>query len=206
MTKRFAWAPQFLPSRSLAMLAGCAAPMSAAAPRSAKGKANLGLCALRAQMALAANDYASAVSLAEQAVESQPAATLGFRGLARQCLFRGGRFASAEAAYSDCAVARAEPAAGHPEAALWSQIAQGKNDEANCASRSLPRACSIRPTTVSRWRLPAVRTKRSQVLEPAARAQGADARVRQNLALAYALSPATGPRRARSPPRTFRAD
>ena len=110
--------------------------------------------------------------------------------------FAGGRFASAEAAYKDSLSLYSEPAAGRPEAGAGRRSRQGKNDEALSPCSKPAATCSIPPTTAWRWRLPAVPADAIPVLEPAARAAGADARVRQNLALAYAL-PATGPRRGR---------
>lgn len=165
------------------ILAGCAAPMSRSAT-AAKGKANLAY-GLRAQMALSAGDYVSAVSLAEQAVEASPR-DASVRGLLGNSYFAAGRFASAEAAYGDSL----SLAPNQPQVILKRvlvQIAQGKNDEANSllqaaqglldpADYGLALALAGRPGEAV------------QVLDVAARAQGADARVRQNLALANALS------------------
>ncbi|NUT00566.1 MAG: tetratricopeptide repeat protein [Sphingomonas sp.] len=165
------------------MLAGCAAPMSRSASVS-KGKANLAY-GLRAQMALSAGDYASAVGLAEQAVEASPQdATV--RGLLANSYFAAGRFASAEAAYGDAL----SLAPNQPQVILKRilvQIAQGKNDEAmsllqaaqnllDPADYGLALALAGRPADAV------------QVLDAAAREPGADARVRQNLALANALA------------------
>ena len=165
------------------ILAGCAAPMSRSAT-AAKGKANLAY-GIRAQMALSSGDYVSAVSLAEQAVEASPR-DASVRGLLGNTYFAAGRFASAEAAYGDSL----ELAPNQPQVILKRvlvQIAQGKNDEANALLQSaqglldpadygLALALAGRPGEAV------------QVLDVAARAQGADARVRQNLALANALS------------------
>ena len=165
------------------ILAGCAAPMSRSAT-AAKGKANLAY-GIRAQMALSAGDYVSAVSLAEQAVEASPR-DASVRGLLGNSYFAAGRFASAEAAYADSLAL----APNQPQVILKRvlvQIAQGKNDQANSLLQSaqglldpadygLALALAGRPGEAV------------QVLDIAARAEGADARVRQNLALANALS------------------
>ena len=66
------------------------------------------------------------------------------------------------------------------------QIAQGKNDEA-AAFLNRYRGLSMPPITGWRWRLPDVPPTPFAVLEAAAREKDADGRVRQNLALAYAL-------------------
>ncbi|HJR82342.1 MAG TPA: tetratricopeptide repeat protein [Sphingomicrobium sp.] len=139
---------------------------------------------IRAQMALQAGDFASAVDLAEKAVEATPGdATV--RGLLGNAYFAAGRFASADAAYADAlALSPAEPQIILKRA--LTQIAQGKNGEAlsllesaryyiDAADYGLAVALAGQPAEAV------------SVLEPAARAQGADARVRQNLALAYAL-------------------
>ena len=165
------------------MIAGCAAPMSRSASVS-KGKAQMAY-ALRAQMALGSGDYASAVTLAEQAAEATPQDS-NIRSLLGNAYFASGRFASAEAAYTDSLVlARAQPQIILKRALV--QIAQGKNDVAisdlyaaqgmiDPADFGLALALAGRPGEAV------------QMLDVAARAQGADSRVRQNLALANALA------------------
>ena len=146
-------------------------------------KANLAY-GIRAQMALQSGDFTSAIDLAEKAVEASPGdATV--RGLLGNAYFAAGRFASADAAYADAlALSPAEPQVVLKRA--LTQIAQGKNGEAlsllesaryyiEAADYGLAVALAGQPAEAV------------SVLEPAARAQGADARVRQNLALAYAL-------------------
>jgi tetratricopeptide (TPR) repeat protein len=141
--------------------------------------------ALRAQMALGSGDYASAVTLAEQAAEATPQDS-NIRSLLGNAYFASGRFASAEAAYTDSLVlARAQPQIILKRALV--QIAQGKNDVAisdlyaaqgmiDPADFGLALALAGRPGEAV------------QMLDVAARAQGADSRVRQNLALANALA------------------
>lgn len=164
-------------------ITGCAMPSFRSASSVKDAKANLAY-ALRAQMALEAGDFTSAIDLAEKAVEASPSdATV--RGLLGNAYFAGGRFASAEAAYADTLAL----SPGQPQVILkraLTQIAQGKNSEAlsllesgryylDAADYGLAVALAGQPAEAV------------SVLEPAARAQGADARVRQNLALAYAL-------------------
>lgn len=165
------------------MIAGCAAPMSRSASVS-KGKAPAAF-ALRAQMALGSGDYASAVTLAEQAAEATPQ-DANVRSLLGNAYFAGGRFASAEAAYNDSlSLAPAQPQIILKRALV--QIALGKNDQAisglqvaqgmiDPADYGLALALAGRPGEAV------------QMLDVAARAQGADSRVRQNLALANALA------------------
>ena len=165
------------------MLAGCASPMSRSASVS-KGKAPAAY-ALRAQMALGSGDYASAVTLAEQAADAKKDDS-NVRSLLGNAYFASGRFASAEAAYSDSlALAPAQPQIILKRALV--QIALGKNDAAisglqaaqgliDPADLGLALALAGRPADAV------------QLLDVAARAQGADSRVRQNLALANALA------------------
>ena len=167
-------------------LSGCAMPSfgKASSANAAQGKANLAY-GLRAQMALEAGDFTSAIDLAEKAAETKPDdATV--RGLLGNAYFAGGRFASAEAAYADAlALSPAQPQVALKRALV--QIAQGKNNE---ALNSLETArYFLEPADYGlAVALAGQPAEAISVLEPAARAQGADSRVRQNLALAYALS------------------
>ncbi|MFL6801547.1 MAG: tetratricopeptide repeat protein, partial [Sphingomicrobium sp.] len=141
--------------------------------------------ATRALAALASNDPATAISFAERAVARTPNdATL--RTLLGSAYFATGRFASAESAFKDSLSLNAN----QPQVALkvaLAEIAQGKNAEAvalldsgramlDPADYGLALALAGRPVDAI------------AVLEPIARADGAEARVRQNLALAYAFS------------------
>jgi len=145
---------------------------------------NIGL-ATRAQAALAQGQLATAVQLAERAVQNTPN-DAGFRALLGNCYFASGRFASAEAAYRDSL----SLIPGQPEVILklsLVQIAQGNRDEAlavlaagapmlDSANYGLALALAGRPSDAV------------AVLNQVAREPGADARVRQNLALAYGLA------------------
>src|SRR5688500_3742747 len=171
----------------VAVVAACSAPGSR--PRSASifgGKivsANIGL-ATRAQAALTSGDAQSAISLAERAVENTPK-DAGFRALLGNCYLAGGRFASAEAAYRDSL----SLIAAQPQVILklvLVQIGQGKNDEARAL---LAEAQSILDPADTGLALALAGDSQNAValLEQAAREVNADARTRQNLALAYAF-------------------
>ena len=145
---------------------------------------NIGL-ATRAQAALAEGQLATAVQLAERAVENTPN-DAGFRMLLGNCYFAAGRFASAEAAYLDSLTLLP----GQPEVIMKMalvQIAQGKKAEAayvlNAARDILDAANYGLALALAGQADDAV-----AVLNQIARQPAADARVRQNLALAYALS------------------
>ena len=166
------------------ILAGCAGPSAQSASAVKGAKANLAY-GLRAQMALESGDVASAVDLAEKAAATSPKdATI--RLLLGNAYFASGRFASAEAAYGDAlTLAPNDPGVVLKRALV--QIAQGKNGEALAqldAARGMIEAADY-GLAVALAGQPA---QAIEVLEPAARAPGADSRIRQNLALAYALS------------------
>ena len=166
------------------VIAGCAAPQHHASSASGQPSGEVGL-ATRALAALAANDPATAVGYAEKAVEATPDEA-SFRALLGSAYFAAGRFASAEAAFKDSLSIDASQPQVTLKVAL-SQIAQGKNAEAiatlesgrgviDPADYGLALALAGRPADAV------------AMLGAAARAEGADSRVRQNLALSYALS------------------
>lgn len=169
-------------------LAACASPgVNGARSSFAAGikvdSANIGL-ATRAQVALEKGDTATAIDFAERAVAASPR-DAGFRGLLANAYFAGGRFASAEAAYKDSlALIQNQPQLILKLALVT--IAQGKTGEAmsqldaardylDPSDYGLALALAGQPAAAV------------GVLEQAARQVGADARVRQNLALAHAL-------------------
>jgi Flp pilus assembly protein TadD len=165
------------------MLAACATPQGSGI-REVKRTGEVGL-ATRAMAALNSNDIPMAIDLAEQAVARTPD-DAGFRALLGNAYFAGGRFASAEAAYKDSLSIYSNQPQVVLKLALV-EIAQGKNveatgvlnfarDEINAADYGLALA------------LAGHKAEAVHVLEAAARQPGADSRVRQNLALAYAFA------------------
>jgi D-alanyl-D-alanine carboxypeptidase len=169
------------------LLTGCATgsnTIRTASYQDGKQEGDVGL-ATRAMAALNAKDVPTAIGLAERAVAKTPD-DAGFRGLLGNAYFAGGRFASAEAAYKDAlTIYESQPQVVLKLALV--EIAQGKTGEAltllegaqaqlDPADYGLAVALAGRPAD-------AVAT-----LATVARAKGADSRVRQNLALAYALS------------------
>ena len=166
------------------VIGGCAAPQRHASSASSLPSGEIGL-ATRALAALAANDPATAVDFAEKAAARTPH-DAGIRALLGTAYLAAGRFYSAETAFKDSLAL--DP--NQPKLVLkvvLAEIAQGKNGEAiaildagrgalDQADYGLALALAGRP-------LDAI-----AALEPIARAEGADPRVRQNLALAYAFS------------------
>ncbi len=141
--------------------------------------------ASKAALALSAKDYPNAILYGERAVARTPD-DAGFRALLGNAYFAGGRFHSAEMAYQDALSIYSE----QPQVVLklaLAQIALGKN------------AAALNTLAVGRFTLSAADYGLAlalagkpgaavDVLQAAARDTGANARVRQNLALAYALS------------------
>ena len=180
---RFGSAISFIALASLT--AGCAAPQSHVGSAGfAKKPEQIGL-ATRALAALNENNIPVAIDYAERAVASTPT-DAGFRALLGSAYFAGGRLKSAEGAYKDSLSINSDQAQVILKLALV-EIGLGKNNEAlsyldagrsvlDPADYGLAVALAGRPADA----IP--------VLESAARAPGADSRVRQNLALALALA------------------
>jgi Flp pilus assembly protein TadD len=167
------------------VLAGCATTQrhsGATTSRQASGEIGL---ATRALAALNAGEHATAIDLAERAVARTPDDP-ALRSLLGNTYFLGGRFASAEAAYKDALAIHSNQPQTVLKLAL-SQIAQGKHSEALLfleAGRNILDAANFGLAVALAGR-PA---EAAAVLEAAARVPGADARIRQNLALAHALT------------------
>ena len=146
--------------------------------------ANAGL-ATRAQAALVAGDSVQAIDFAQRAVEATPNEP-AFRLILGNSYFAGGRFASAEAAYRDSLTLSADQPQVALKLALVS-IAQGKNAQ-GLAFLEAARAV-IDPADYGLGLALAGRPQDAAVvLRHSAEQVGADSRVRQNLALALALS------------------
>lgn len=163
------------------LIAGCATP---ATHFGGKTDADVGL-ATRALAALNSHDIPLAIDLAERSVAKNPN-DAGFRALLGNAYFADGRFASAESAYKDSLTLYSNQPQVVLKLALV-QIALGQIDQAvafldaarpvlDSANYGLALALAGRPADA----IP--------VLEAAARQPGADATVRQNLALAHALA------------------
>ena len=187
MTKPFRFGSAISLVAVASMIAGCAAPQrhaSSASSIGGKAQGEVGL-ATRALAALAANDSVTAIDYAERAVERTPD-DVTLRALLGNAYFVGGRFNSAEAAFKDALSINANQPQVILKLALV-EIAQGRNAEALQlldASRSVLDAADYGLALALAGRASdAVAT-----LEVVARANGADSRVRQNLALAYAFS------------------
>jgi Flp pilus assembly protein TadD len=183
MSKPFRFGPAISAAVLAFLVPGCAAPQKVTGWEG-KPQGDVGL-ATRALAAMNSNNLPQAIDLAERAVQKSPD-DAGFRTLLGNAYFAAGRFRSAESAYKDSLSLYSNQPQVVLKLALV-QIALGKNDDAlnflqaghsviDASDYGLALALAGRPSDA----IP--------VLEAAARETGADARVRQNLALAYALS------------------
>ncbi len=167
-----------------AMLAGCAAPSGNRLRAGNQDTPKVGV-ATRALLALNARDFASAVTFAEQAVEANRN-NADVRALLGTAYFASGRFASAEAALRDALSLNGSDSKVVLKLVLV-QIAQGKKGEAMALLNSARSALETADYGLA-LALGGQSADAIAVLEPAARSVVADARIRQNLALSYALS------------------
>lgn len=155
---------------------------SAEAPRGAAEAAEFHA---KARQAMQEGRLTDAVSYTEQAVERAPR-DVGYRMLLGDLYLKSGRFQSAETSFND--VLLLDP--GNARATLSIALAQTALGRTHAAIMHLDRLSeTAAPGDVGLAYALAGRPEHAvTLLEPAARAPGADARVRQNLALAYALA------------------
>jgi Flp pilus assembly protein TadD len=166
------------------MLGACATPQVKTGFGGKAEDVDVGV-ATRALAALNSNNIPMAIALGERAVAKDPH-DAGFRTLLGNAYFAAGRFWSAEAAYKDSLTIYSNQPQVVLKLALV-ETALGKNDQAvsfleaartvlDPSDYGLALALAGRPADAV------------VVLDAAARLPGADARVRQNLALAHALA------------------
>ena len=173
----------------IGMLAACASPGQQHASRASVfgdkvDSSNIGL-ATKAQAYLEKGDAANAVDYAERAV-ANTSNDAGFRALLGNAYFAAGRFTSAEAAYRDSLTLLPTQSQVALKLVLVT-IAQGKTGE---AMSLLDQARAMLDPADYGLALALAGDPNSAVaaLDAAARQEGADGRVRQNLALAHALA------------------
>ena len=137
-----------------------------------------------AGQALSSGNLAAALEAMEQAVALSPR-DAGYRLLLADIYLKSGRFDSAEATYRD--VLSIDPS--RPRAAIalaLTQVANGRPQEALAQLDSIQGQAPAADLGLA-YALAGSPLRAVEILEPAARAQGATGRVRQNLAMAYAL-------------------
>ena len=183
MTKPFRFGSAVSAVVLASAIAGCAAPKVSYGLGVKSGDDTA--LATRALAALNSNDLPTAIDLAERAVAKTPD-DAGYRALLGNAYFAAGRFQSAEAAFKDSLTIYSNQPHVVLKLALV-QIALGKRDEA-VAFLGSARAV-LDPANYGLALALAGRAEDAiPVLEAAARQPGADARARQNLALAYAFT------------------
>jgi|SRR6476661_1175150 D-alanyl-D-alanine carboxypeptidase len=169
------------------MIAGCATSqsrMASASQVNSKATAEVGL-AMRAIAALNSNDVPAAIDFAERAVAKTPR-DAALRALLGNAYFAAGRFHSAEAAFHDSLTLDANQSQVALKFALV-EIALGKTRQAAAFLES--KRAVLDPSDYGLALALAGHTSEAiAVLDPAARQPGADATIRQNLALAHALA------------------
>jgi len=170
-----------------ATLVGCNPSAKQIGIASASTKAVRGAdgAAAKAEKALKGGDHATAIAQAERAVAASPRDP-AYRMLLGQAYLAGGRFVSAEAAFHDTLTL--DPANGRAALNLaLVQIGLGRPD---IARNTLERTGGLIGDTDRGLALALAGDTAGAIdtLTPVARAEGAGAQVRQNLALAYALA------------------
>lgn len=137
-----------------------------------------------AREALARGDTAAAVAAAEEAVALAPR-DVGYRMMLGDVYMKMGRFQSAEIAYRD--VLALDPGQTRVAVSLaLMQVANGRGADAVAQLDGLEGRASPADLGLA-YALAGSPQRGVDILEPAARGMGASARVRQNLALAYAI-------------------
>jgi len=138
----------------------------------------------RAGRAIADKRLAEAISLLEQAVALSPR-DAGYRLMLADAYMKSGRFQSAEGAYRDVLVIDPERTRAALGLALM-KVANGRQQEAMNELQKLEGVAAPADLGLA-YALAGAPGRAVDLLEPAARSMGATARVRQNLALAYAF-------------------
>jgi Flp pilus assembly protein TadD len=157
---------------------------SASASKAQKGEAAAAAAATRARDAAQKGDTDGAIVSAEQSVALSPR-DVGYRMLLADLYLKAGRFNSAETTFED--VLALDP--GNVRAGLSIALVRVALGRQGAAIAQLDEMGSAPPADLGlAYALAGEHRRAIDILEPAARAVGASARVRQNLALAYAFS------------------
>lgn len=169
-------------------MAGCQADTfltTASAATGERGEQQAQRFAEQARAAVGRGDAPAALTAAERAVELAPR-DAGYRMLLADVYLKAGRFRSAEASYADVLAIDGGNVRASLSLALV-QIAQGRSADALVSIEAVQD--SAPPSDVGLAFALAGQSQRAiALLEPAARAAGANGRTRQNLALAYAFA------------------
>lgn len=175
---------------ALTSVVGCTQHRSAtrlapASTHSVKGDAAAANANAKMEEAARKQDWATALGHGEDAVAAAPG-DLAYRMILADLYVKNGRFASAATTYRD--VLQLNP--GNVRASLNLALAEIASGRPSLAATTLESVAGTAPAANVglAFALSGQPQRAIEILEPAARAEGADARVRQNLALAYALA------------------
>jgi Flp pilus assembly protein TadD len=160
-------------------------PASLSAQAAPEADGDAGKLYAQAQAKVQAGNTDEALTLAERVVELAPR-DIGYRMLLGDLYLKAGRFASAEAAFNDVTALEPGNVRGSLSLAL-TMIAQGKKMMAIAQLEQLDGNAPAGDLGLA-FALAGEHVRAVSLLESAASAAGATGRVRQNLALAYALS------------------
>jgi len=162
-----------------------ASRLNSVSARAPQGEQQAVTLSAKAQIAAHKGSFAEALAFAEQAVELSPRMA-SYRMLLGDLYMKNGRFQSAETSFND--VLALEPDNGRAAlSGALAEIALGRTGAAIARLEGI--AASVPAGDVGLAFALAGQPQRAiEMLEPAARGPGADARTRQNLALAYALA------------------
>jgi Flp pilus assembly protein TadD len=161
------------------------ATVSARAPKAEKAEKQAHEAYEASLAAVRKDDLAGALGHIERAVQLAPR-DVAYRMVLADLYLKNGRLLSAEQAYGDALILNP----GNPKAALSKalmQVAQGRNGEAVAALDGLGDIVAPGDLGLA-YALAGQPDRAIAMLEPLARSEQADGRVRQNLALAFALA------------------
>ncbi|HEX8468099.1 MAG TPA: SPOR domain-containing protein [Allosphingosinicella sp.] len=164
---------------------GPASRIASASARAPKAEQDAASLFARAQAAVRKGEYEQGLDHAERAVELSPR-DVGYRMMLADLYLKNGRFQSAEATFAD--VRQLDPTNARASFSIaLTRIALGRPAGAVAELDRIAETAS--PADIGLAYALAGEARRAiELLEPAARAPGATARVRQNLALSYALA------------------
>ncbi len=169
----------------LAMAAWPAAQARRPHSDAAKSDRQAGSAANQAQLLAGKHKFAEALPFAEQAVAESPR-DAGYRMLLADLYLRNGRYQSAATTYGD--VLSLDPSNQRAALSLaLCDVSEGHNAAAIAVLDSVADTAPVADVGLA-YALAGQPRRGIALLEPAAHAAGAGGRVRQNLALAYALA------------------
>jgi Flp pilus assembly protein TadD len=162
-----------------------ASRIASASSRAPKAEQQAAALQAKAQAAVQKGKLAEALEHAERAVELSPR-DVGYRMMLADLYLKNGRFQSAETTFGD--VRRLDPDNRRAAFSLaLARIALGRPAGAVAELDRIAETASPADVGLA-YALAGEASRAIELLEPAARAPGADGRIRQNLALAYALA------------------